>query len=305
MVQPEYTFLLIDDQKSEMDGFINAGKQRKILIHAVDNVEDGLVKLKADPDRYQAVILDAKCKFRKADLAESYNEAALRAAIKALDEMGKVSGRLLPRCIYTGYSEAAANNELTEQVFMKGGRGTEAGLFDYLCGEVNMSASRAIERDHAATLALCNDEYLPKAKQAPLLELLLKTSSTNPAEIEQFIQSARKFVEDMYKRMNQVDNTWLPDVLFNRGNPNLTWCSLYMSGVKEIKDSRTQQVICQGLQGVPKHICHSIRFLTDATNTISHTGIYQPSQHALKSVAFALLEVLHWYKNELDLRITP
>lgn len=303
MSKPEYTFLLIDDQKSEMDSFISAGKQRRILLNAVDNVEDGISKLKAEPDRYQAVILDAKCKLRKSDQAESYDESALRTALKELDAMAKMAGHALPRCIYTGHSEAAANNKLTEKVFMKGGRGTENVLFDYLCGEVNMSPRRAIERAHADSLDLCNDEYLPAAKRQAMLELFIKADSTNAAEIEQFMQAVRKFLEDMYVRMNQVDSSWLPDVLVPLGRPNLTRCSILMSGA-DVKDGKDGPVICARLTNIPKHISHSIRFLTEAVNTTSHTGTYQPTQHALKSLVFALLEVLHWFKNEVDTR-TP
>ena len=300
MNKPEYTFLLIDDEKAKMDAFINAGKQRRILIHAVDNVEDGIAKLKSDPNKYQAVILDAKCKLRKVDQAESYNEAALRKAIQELDAMAISMGRRLPRCIYTGYSEAAENNEVTEKVFMKGGPGTEVALFNYLSGEVNMSVVRRVEEEYAESLDLCNDQYIPVQKRAALLELLLKTNSTNAVEIEQFMQAVRKFLEEMYKRMNSVDSAWLPDVLFNRGNPILTRCSLYMAGVSEIKDSKSQQVICAGLAGVPKHISASIRFITEATHTTSHSTSYQPSQHALKGLSYSLLEVLHWFKNEVD-----
>lgn len=297
MTKPDYTFLLIDDQKAKMSAFITAAQQRRILIHAVDNVEDGIAKLKADPERYEAVILDAKCKLRKADQAESYNEAALHTAIRELDAMAKASSRALPRCIYTGYSEAADNHGLTEKVFMKGGRGTEGALFDFLCGEVNLIPTRTIERDYAASLALCDDHYLPRAKRDAMLALLLRMNSTDATEIEQFIQSARKFLEDLYKRMNQLDNTWLPDVLTPKGKPTLTWCSIYMAG-QDVKQNGS--IVCPGLAGVPKHISHSIRFLTDSSHTTSHTATYQPGQYALRSLVFALLEVLNWFKIEVD-----
>lgn len=302
MSKPEYTFLLIDDQKAEMEAFINAGKQRRILVHAVDNVEDGLRRLKAEPTRYDAVILDAKCKLKAGDNSDSFNEAALRTALRELDEMKVKTGKLLPRCVYTAHSDAAANNEVTEQVFRKGGPGTEGRLFDYLRGEVNSIPTRIIERDYEDSLALCDDAYLPSAKREAMLSLLSRINSIDAAEVEQFMQAVRKFLEEMYKRMHSVDPDWLPGVLFSRGNPVLTLCSLYMAGVPEIKDSRTGQYICSGLAGVPKHISASIRFITEATHTTSHTGSYQPSQYALKGIVFSLLEVLRWFKNEVDLR---
>jgi hypothetical protein len=305
MNKPKYTFLLIDDLKANMGSTIDAGKQRGILVLAVDNVEDGIARLKADPNKYDAVILDAKCKLKASDTADSYNEAALRTALRELDDLDGRTGRPLPRCVYTAYSDAAENNQMTEKVFMKGGPGTEGKLFDYLRGEVNLRPTRAIEKEYASSLELCNDDYLPAAKRAALLELLGKMASTNATEIEQFMQVVRKFLEEMYKRMNAFDKAWMPDVLFNRGNPILTWCSIYMSG-KNVEDSRTESrtkiTVCAGLSGVPTHVAQSIRFLTDTTHATSHSGTYQPSQHALRSLVFALLEVLQWFKTEVDTR---
>ncbi len=301
MSKPEYTFLLIDDMKANMGAFIDAGKQRRILVHAVDNVEDGIAKLKAEPDRYDAVILDAKCKLKAADKTDNYNEAALRIALKELDTLAADTGNTLPRCVYTAHSDAAANNEVTEQVFMKGGPGTEGKLFDYLRGEVNMRPTRAMEKEFAHFLGLCNDDYLPSSKRAALLDILLKTRSTNPAEIEQSMQAVRKFLEEIYLRMKAIDAGWMPSALLPKGRPVLTWCSIYLSG-QLVKDKNTGATICNGLAGVPPHIAHSIRFLTDATHTTSHTGTYQPTQHALRSLVHTLLEVLNWFKNEVDAR---
>jgi len=135
--KPRLTFLLIDDQMAQMDGLVNAGRSKQILIHAVDNVLEGITRIKAEPMKYQAVILDAKCKLTQEDKAETYNEAALRKALVELDGLEKATSMHLPRCIYTGYSDAAENNEVTERVFIKGRVGVEDDLLDYLAGEAN------------------------------------------------------------------------------------------------------------------------------------------------------------------------
>lgn len=305
--KPRLTFLLIDDQMAQMDDLINAGRSKQILIHAVDNVEEGVTRIKADPAKYQAVILDAKCKLNKDDKAETYNEAALRKALVELDSLEKATSAHIPRCIYTGHSDAAANNEVTEKVFTKGRVGVEDDLLDFLAGEANMVPTRVIERDYAASLALCNDHYLPQNKRELMLTLLLKMDSTGSAEIEQFMQGIRKFLEEMYLRMRSVDKTWLPAELIPNSRPNMTWCSIYLSG-REVKDSRDKSnapiTICQGLGGVPSYVTNGVQFLTQATHSVSHTGTYQPSRFALRGLVFTLLEVLNWFKSEVDLR-TP
>jgi hypothetical protein len=305
--KPRLTFLLIDDQMTQMDGLLNAGRSKQILIHAVDNVLEGIARIKADPMKYQAVILDAKCKLSKEDKAETYNEAALRKALVELDGLEKATSMHLPRCIYTGYSDAAENNEVTEKVFIKGRVGVEDDLLDYLDGEVNMVPTRIVERDFAESLALCNDHYLPRDKRNLMLTLLLKMDSTGSAEIEQFMQGIRKFLEDMYIRMHSVDGQWLPAALLPNRRPSMTWCSIYISG-REVKDSRDKSsapiVICQGLAGVPSFISNGVQFLTQATHSASHTGTYQPSRFALRGLVFTLLEVLNWFKSEVDKR-TP
>ncbi|MFZ1693007.1 MAG: hypothetical protein WAT74_07420, partial [Flavobacteriales bacterium] len=209
----------------------------------------------------------------------------------------------LPRCIYTGYSDAAENNEVTEKVFIKGRVGMEDELLDYLAGEVNMVPTRLVERDFAEMLSLCDDHYLPKEKRKLMVTLLLKMGSTGSAEVEQFMQGVRKFLEDMYLRMHGVDKLWLPVELLSRGRPSMTWCSMYLSG-RDILDNKDKNappvLICQGLKGVPAYVSNAIQFLTQATNTVSHTGNFQPSQFALRGLVFTLLEVLRWYKGEVD-----
>ena len=170
-----------------------------------------------------------------------------------------------------------------------------------------MVPTRVIERDYAASLALCNDHYLPQNKRELMLTLLLKMDSTGSAEIEQFMQGIRKFLEDMYLRMHNVDEEWLPAELLPNRRPSMTWCSIYLSG-KEVKDSRDKDrppvIICQGLAGVPNYVSNSVQFLTHATHSVSHTGTFQPSRFALRGLVFTLLEVLNWFKSEVDLRIS-
>jgi len=304
---PPYTFLLIDDQQDQMEGLRNAGRFKSILIESVDNMEEGLIWIKREPKKYQALILDANCKRGLTDQSATMNESALNWFLTELRDYERKSNQYFARCIYTAVPKSAEIFRSTETVFIKGRVGEEDQLLDFLTGEVNMNPTRIVEQEFADSLDLCNDHYLPKAKREALLTLLQKRSSTETTEVEQFMQGVRKFLEDMYLRMHAVDKEWLPAELLPRRRPSMTWCSIYLSG-REVKDTREQDkppvFVCKGLSGVPSYISNAVQFLTHATHTVSHTGTFQPSRFALRGLVFTLLEVLNWFKSEVDKR-TP
>lgn len=292
MSKPEYTFLLVDDQKSEMDAFINAGKLRRILIHAVDNVEDGIAKLKADPDRYEAVILDAKCKLRRGDLAESINESALRKAISDLDAMAKATGRMLLRCIYTGNPEAAANNELTEKVFRKGGPGTEAALFDYLIGAIKHDPRNVVVRRYEDVLSMFSSGHLPIAGKEDLVHLLMELDDLNPSKVTSNLTRVRRALEMMLRQLHEFDDHALPAHVLNS-----------ISGVSEsihflaAKGSYAGNVTSI----LPEHLFNILYTTQKVTSKAgAHFQKEFVSHYAMRSLAYGLLEALLWFKNFVD-----
>lgn len=299
--KPRFRFLLIDDEKDQMTAFIDRAKQKMIQVKAMDNVEDGLVELRAYPDLYHAVILDAKCKLRKEDTAERYNESALRTALKNLDDLQKSIHSKIPRCIFTGHSDAYANNELTEKVFMKGQSGSDEALLDFLVAEVHANPINTIQWLYADVLRIFSEGYLNQTKRSDFIQLLLNMDTVQSTEVQQYMQLVRKFIEDMYLRMNSLDPAWMPTVLIPNNRPNLLWCSIYMSG-KEVKHPATKAKLADGLIDVPGHIAATLEYLTKMTNTASHSGSVKPTNHALKSLVFGLNEVLLWFKQEVDLK---
>ncbi|MCB0781036.1 MAG: hypothetical protein KDC03_16190 [Flavobacteriales bacterium] len=292
MSKAQFTFLLIDDEKSAMGAFIDAGKQRRILIRAVDNVEEGLDRLKADPEGYQAVILDAKCKLKKTDQAESYNEAALHTALRQLDEMARRSGNKLPRCIYTGHSEAAANNEVQERVFMKGGRGTESAVFDYLVGAVRDHPRNVVLERYKDVFSMFDSGHLPAAGKEVFILLLMEQDEVALSEVRTNIGRIRKGLEMLLKQYSALIPRELPpSVLRAQG-----WVSdaIHRLAARGSYENDVPQIL-------PEHlfsILYTTQKASSATGSHYHEGFV--SHYAMRSLTYGLLEALLWFKEHVN-----
>lgn len=292
MIKPDHTFLLIDDQKADMGAFIDAGKQRRILIHAVDNVHEGIERLKAYPERYEAVILDAKCKLKKTDPVEHLTEKPLRVALIEIRELERRLDRIIPKCIYTADQTAAQNSEADGEVFRKGPPGTERALFDYLISEVRSNPRNIIAVRHKDVLAMFDSGHLPAKGREDLMQLFLELDDLNPSKVKSNLTRVRNALEMMLISLSEKAEKELPKS-FLEGHSWVSNVIHYLSG------KESQGVIREQL--IPDHLfslLYTIQKATSSTGAHYYEGFV--SHYAMRSLAYGLLEALLWFKTFVD-----
>lgn len=286
-----YIFLLIDDKKDQMSSFSDAGKQRSIRIISVDNVEEGMRKLKADPDQFHAVILDAKCKLKKTDAVEHLTEKPLRIALSEISELERKLDRLIPKCIYTADPIAAENSEGDAEVFRKGPIGTEKTLFDYLIAEVQSNPRNIICKRYQDVLEMFDSGHLPVKGKEDLIQLLLELDDQNPSKVSSNLIRVRRALEMFLTRLSEIDGALLPKSMLQ----STSWVS------ETLKFLAAREHYSDRNPVLPEHL-YSILFTAQKATSKAGAHWYNDfvSHYAMRSLAYGMLEALLWFKTFVD-----
>lgn len=291
--RPNFTFLLIDDKKDRMGPFIDAAKQRSVRIVATDNVEEGLAKLKADPDLFNGIILDALCKLKRSDTEEQITEKPLRLALREISNLEERLDKLYPKCVYTADDKAARNNDdEVARVFRKGPLGTERTLFDYLIGEVKSNPVRIVEHRYQDVLTLFEAGYLPASGRDELFQLLLEFDERHPNKVKANLTRVRKTLEMLLHEFSVKAPAKLsPTVLQSASGVS---DGLHLLGAQGSYKGQRERVL-------PEHL-FSILYTTQKAASATGSHYYEGfvSHYAMRSLAYGMLEALLWFKQYID-----
>lgn len=288
-----HTFLLIDDKKDRMGPFIDAAKQRSIRIVASDNVEEGLAKLKADPDQFNAIILDALCKMKRTDTEEHLTEKPLRLALREIKELEQRLDKLYPKCVYTADDRAAQNNdEDVARAFRKGPPGTERALFDYLIGQVRTNPESIVAHRYQDVLEMFSSGHLPQTGKQDLVQLLLELDDRNPSKVKSNLTRVRTALEMMLSSLSKLAPEELPKEVL-QGHSWVSNAIHYLAG----KDAQGQsrKVL------IPDHLFSLLYTIQKASSSAgAHYHNDFVSHYAMRSLAYGLLEAMLWFKTFVD-----
>lgn len=280
--------LLIDDEKEFCVSISGEARSHRILIDHVQNLEMGMEKLTNDKT-IQFVILDGKCLIDQ-DQATPKNNFVYNA-ISKINELCQLDDRYIPFCVNTGFMDDFAESlDGLTRVFKKGADNTP--LFEYVKGAVANTPEAEIENRYQPAFQVFQDQILDSTTKPDLIKLVQKIKeSYDPNNFN----SVRKVLEEIYLVLIHKYN-FIPKDFVNRNNlPNLTACSLYMTGrptaaTKGLTEFTAPHVI-------PDHIAYSCRFVTEITSAISHTYKDKTTRYLYQAVMLALLEILCWLPN--------
>lgn len=281
--------LFIDDKEDEMVEFKTLARQNRILIRTSHtSAESGLEELSSNVSRYDAVILDARAFRKKDQVSGTESIGSLRDCINGINAIERDTKRKIPYCVYTGYMESIDWDAWEDdiQVFIKGDQ--QADLFAYLKEEVKKIPESNIIREFSDVFELFDEGHLDLDYRDRLLFVLMNYESRQPRELEGAITQTRKILEGLYKRLHAMGR--LPDDVVPRGRPNLEWCYRFVSGMP-VNDLTVPGAI------VPEHISWQLKAIKE-NSSAAGAHDYEESIHnfTLKTMVFALLDVLLWFK---------
>lgn len=288
--------LLVDDNKLFADTFKEelASKGWKMIhVRSLDGLKKTLPGIHS---KLSCVILDIKCLHTEDQEIE--NPDFIGDAITYLDQ--NFPG--FPRVILTGddmdYDGFKKYNK-NEFVFLKTPEGKKE-----LCVKVQYfvenSVRLRVKRENAEVFKVFNNNYLDFEKEEDLIELISASYNLKSINIKNYTGSIRKFLEAIFKKLNSINTSYLPDEFFTGDNANLDYCTRYLTG-NHVKLHRDTRVFTPPRKFTPEHIGAMFWMIKSVTSSAGqHDYAPKVTVNAFLAVLSSLLEVLVWFNDFLE-----
>lgn len=199
-----YKVLWIDDDcHTTGKDFIGQAEQDDVDIIAFESHEEGMLYLEQNIDEIQAVILDAKVKFKKSDTVTGLD--GLKAS---RDKLIELNNKLdLPFFIFTGQPDYQSN-EIFKQSFgefyVKGE--DDDRIIKDLISRVEQKEDYILQKKYKDVLSTCSDNFLGKKNYSRLLELVKHIEKNDKIKGgEDKLTSVRKIVEALFYSLGKLE----------------------------------------------------------------------------------------------------
>jgi hypothetical protein len=288
--------LWIDDRYKDSQLLIEDAKiQFKTNIIPYEFTSAGIEEFIKNPDKYDAIILDAKGK-------DSVNEVdttqPLYMAIKKLDRISMEHP--IPFVVYTGQPDLMSSKDFETTmanvpVFKKPAEFEK--MMNYLIEEIDKNPERRIKNKYRRVFELCSNEYIGDSAEKDLIFVLHKIETDFIFKnSEEFLNPLRKVIEDLLKAFNKFG--FLPDCFVER-SVAMNEASRFLSGewVKDcLQTSAPFPDLILNMMKQVVQVCQAGSHRTEVDEFIRKND----TPFLLKAILFQLLDILIWFKKFVD-----
>ncbi len=258
--------------------------------------EEAQAELMDHFDCYDAIIVDGKGQLNKDSKAE--DDLHLITVINWLkQEKGK--GQIVPIFINTGFYEELSRYFPADDdilgVFKKGENQT-LSLFSSIRTAIESKNDRKFELMYPDVFSIFNGHYLPVEKKKLLLQALVACQSKSCNQSD--FNALRVLLETIYFKLKDIGV--LEGYCFPLGRPNLLWCYRCLSGMTLKLPYLEDEIKAVEPAIFPKHIQWLVSSIKEVSSVLSHDYNDSHSSFALKSLSYAMMEVLLWLKKFQD-----
>ncbi len=280
--------LVIDDDISYVEALNREARRFRVeLIHA-GSLEEGTELYEGRNGRsLGGIVLDVKClKERRQRVPDG---SFIAAAVRYFGEKAPS----LPMVALTGEPDQYRNmKELFEgtlKVFSKGR--DEEEMLAWLREEAEKLDVVRISASHPEVFAV-TARYLGRDAEEELLRCLRDMESTDPTTIRNTLVGIRRFQERIYIALSKCDERLLPAKLVS-GEINVVGCYKHLVENGTVERYRIIDRFAELVYKV-------------ASDNGSHTPYadpkYPPTSYTVRSVTFALLDIILWFGSEMARR---
>ncbi|MFV8226231.1 hypothetical protein [Christiangramia aquimixticola] len=178
----EYTVLWFDDEHETFETLINRALREGIKLKGVSNSVEGLELLRANPDHYDAIILDGLFFSSSEDSLDNVSEDAFGNVAKFLNENKR--DYLIPWFIYSGQPSFVKDNNTLVNVFGesfgskvvydKNEPSDTVQLWEDIKSAANNIERTKIRKDYPDAFEIFKNNFLDYESEKTLLDLHLK-----------------------------------------------------------------------------------------------------------------------------------
>lgn len=301
-----YNILLIDDEKEVCESLIDFASQigiakfdADIIITDRQNWQEGAELL--EKEYFHALILDARCMIDSEQIDDNFD--FLTIALERLKEIEQKQDRHILFVINTGYFGEKEVQMMQRLITERRGKIFSKTLpkdemFQYLVAEIENSENTKIEKEYANVFEVFDKGYLGSSFRIELFKIL-KTLNKDSKNQEN-LRAVRVIQDEIYNTLNRKNSSIVPNGL------SAVERNRHLSGNF---DNRARQLTSTVYQ------TETISYLSSAIykissefgnhpprkpTTVAVAYWEMPSNYAVKSLVFALLEQLLWFKNLME-----
>lgn len=289
--------LLIDDERDYSEQLVINARLNRIIVKPYRNHEEGFGALEQHENKFQAVILDARCFISTEDEDEgNAQDKAIYSAVNYLkNNFPKKFGYQLPFCVNTGFSTRFRENlkAMDVRVFDKESESEKDAMLEYLWEAVNCQKATQIKNSYNEVFEAFDHQLISFKREKDLLDILMDFEQKDYSHIERYLQNIRKFIEEIYSNIKADNPSMVPDfLLYDYGGINLWQTTNYLSGdkVKGTDDTLTDSIM-------PVEVKDCVGYLINVSRKDSHAHDGLETNYVLKSSTFALMAFILWYKS--------
>lgn len=307
----DYNVIWIDDEWEDQIEFKEECEELNIHLRPFSYQKAGMDELDKHPNSWDAVILDGEIKDKSDN--ELPSTKGLLNALKHLSSMPL--NKKVPYFISTGKDKVKKNEMLEDEVIYEKGDDDEK-LIDVIRSTIDNIEQFKIKVLYRDAIDQLN-KISPNASEVILdiLESMHYPDSHPDFNPILYYNQLRQILEYNFRAANKV--CIVPDACFdNKGNPNLSQCSHYLSG-NNATEAKVRYGECRGKDDydkiVPKHIELMMRLILDLGNINSHSVKLSDSEekeleyyfnnnvfnsrYLIYSLTLNVCEITLWFKN--------
>lgn len=306
--------LWIDDEyKEKLDLVSRAEDLFGIQFHGYSTVNEGMIELERHFLKYDAIVLDAKCKIESENENPEYE--GLLNSLGKLSEL-KALGKIIPRYILSAemgnLSEPTMKSFLNGvPIFQKGSNNKD--LFLKIKDDVANRDTYKIKHKYEDILTVFDKGYLNIDTYEKTLELLKFLESTERFNETNF-NKLRKILEAISEKLESCG-------FFHSICETFKQKLFFLNGYLEVND-----LILESKSFIPSYLRESFSYLWSVSSVGSHNSDFSskeledqknqknklaelkqciPNPHIQKAMIYQLLDILVWLNQLLGKEYTP
>ena len=317
MNREKYNVLWLDDRYDLQSSFLKQAVDNGINLRCFSTLDEGFENLESNITFYDAILLDTTFFIDRDDENINKTSKSIKALSHAVDWINRLASRkLLPYFIFT--SNPSFENDTTfiqtyGKIYHKFDDDDMRRLFADIRNRVHQDIDAVIRNKYIDVFDAFTNKYIGAAHQETIFEVLKNYENPNSLlNADLYFNPLRKILEAIFVMFNKY-GVLGSNCFKGPGEPNITFCSLYLSG-KELRlgggrFAKAKEKI------FPSIIQNNVWNIISYTNIASHNevidkrvgsdiaelrGVGVDSSYLLYVLTFEMLDVILWSKAYID-----
>lgn len=292
-----YKVLWFDDEFETLEEIVEDFLDNDIEIIGVSNAEDGILRLKESPNRFDAVLLDGMF-FNNSKQYGEVNDSAFGEVVMELNIL-KSQGIILPWFILSGQPNFVKERSAMIEMLRKKAY-ADGKVFDkledksILCNAIKRAADESpltkVRQLHPEAFKSFELGILDSIHERLLLDVLVCYNEGDFRKKNNNVQ--RDLLEAIWKALH-FNIPCIPESFFDsrlNDKPNHEWCTLYFEN-RPVRNNQGEHRIGHF---IPKGIGSAFRGLKESVNELSHLNDEEMVKLPYTTNTHLLITILDW-----------